>query len=157
MARVLFLHGLDAKPGGIKPTYLTQQGHDVVNPSLPRDDFALSVAIAQRELEASQPDVVVGSSRGGAVALAMDIRDIPVIVLAPAWRFFDVPIRIPPLLRILHAPADSLIPIAHSRELLERGEGADIELIEVGEAHSMTDPQSLALLDEQIRELSQRS
>lgn len=154
MARVLFLHGLDAKPGGIKPTYLSEQGHEVINPALPRDDFPLSVAIAQKELEASRPDVVVGSSRGGAVALAMDIQDVPVIVLAPAWRFFDIPVRIPPVLRILHAPADSLIPIAHSHELLDRAGNADIKLIEVGEAHSMTDLESLALLDEQIRELA---
>lgn len=154
MARVLFLHGLDAQPGGIKPTYLAQQGHDLINPALPRDDFPMSVAIAQKELEASRPEVVVGSSRGGAVALAMDIRDVPVIVLAPAWRFFDVPVRIPPLLRILHAPADTLIPIAHSHELLERAIGSDIKLIEVGQAHSMTDPESLAMLDRQIRELA---
>jgi hypothetical protein len=154
MARVLFLHGLDAKPGGIKPTYLSEQGHEVINPSLPRDDFPLSVEIAQKELEVSRPDVVVGSSRGGAVALAMDIQDVPVIVLAPAWRFFDVPVRIPPVLRILHAPADSLIPIAHSHELLDQAGNSDIKLIEVGEAHSMTDLASLTLLNDLIRELA---
>ena len=154
MPRVLFLHGLDAKPGGIKPIYLARRGHELLNPALPRDDFFLSISIAQKELDTAHPDIVVGSSRGGAVALAMNIPDVPVILLAPAWRFFDVPIHIPPVLRILHAPADSLIPIAHSHELIERAGNADVQLIEVGESHAMTDSESLELLDRLIHELT---
>jgi hypothetical protein len=37
--RILFLHGWTSVPGGRKPTFLKEQGHDVINPALPDDDF----------------------------------------------------------------------------------------------------------------------
>ena len=70
--KILFLHGWQSKPGGLKPTYLAQHGHEVINPALPDEDFAAAVRIAEQELARGQPDVIVGSSRGGAVA--MNIR-----------------------------------------------------------------------------------
>ena len=50
-------------PGGVKPTFLAQNGHEVVNPKLP-DDFAEAVQIAQAEFNTHQPTVGAGSSRG---------------------------------------------------------------------------------------------
>jgi hypothetical protein len=38
--KVLFLHGGQSTPGGIKPTYFKDHGHEVLNPALPDDDFA---------------------------------------------------------------------------------------------------------------------
>ncbi len=70
--RILFLHGWQSVPGGVKPTYLAQHGHEVINPALPHDDFADAVCIAQAAFDNHQPAVVVGSSRGGAVAMAID-------------------------------------------------------------------------------------
>lgn len=49
-------------------TFLAQKGHEVVNPPLPDEDFDEAVKIAQAEFDRHQPDVIVGSSRGGAVA-----------------------------------------------------------------------------------------
>jgi hypothetical protein len=63
--KILFLHGWQSVPGGVKPTYLAQQGHEVINPKLPDEDFAEAARIAQAEFDKHQPDVVVGSSRGG--------------------------------------------------------------------------------------------
>ncbi len=60
--RILFLHGWQSVPGGFKPTFLAQHGHEVINPKLPDEDFAAAVKIAQAEFDAHQPDVVVGSS-----------------------------------------------------------------------------------------------
>jgi hypothetical protein len=37
--KVLFLHGWQSVPGGVKPTFLAQHGHEVINPNLPDDDF----------------------------------------------------------------------------------------------------------------------
>lgn len=158
MAKVLFLHGLDARPGGIKPSYLARCGHDVLNPALPREDFAESIRIAQAEFNQHQPDVVVGSSRGGAVALAIDVGNVPLVLLAPAWKFFPVTsITNPATVRILHSPADSLIPIDDSRELVSLWPNADMEILEVGSDHSMTDADSLAELDRVVRTLTNHS
>lgn len=157
MAKVLFLHGLDARPGGVKPTYLIQCGHDVRNPALPREDFDQSVRIAQAEFDQYRPQVVVGSSRGGAVALAMDAGSTPLVLLAPAWKYFPIsPTKSPRLVRILHSPGDSLIPIADSRELCSHWSGTDgsAQLIETGWDHAMVDPASLETLNRAVRELA---
>lgn len=62
--KILFLHGLQSVPGGVKPTYLKDHGHEVINPALPHEDFTEAVRIAQAEFDKHQPQVVVGSSRG---------------------------------------------------------------------------------------------
>lgn len=67
--RILFLHGWQSTPGGVKPTYLKDHGHEVLNPALPDDDLDAAVKIAQAEFDRHRPDVVVGSSRGEAVAM----------------------------------------------------------------------------------------
>jgi predicted esterase YcpF (UPF0227 family) len=62
---ILFLHGWQSVPGGVKLTFLKDHGHTVINPKLPDEDFAEAVHIAQAEFDKHQPQVVVGSSRGG--------------------------------------------------------------------------------------------
>jgi hypothetical protein len=49
--KVVFLHGWRSVPGGVKPTFLVQHGHTVLNPKLPDEDFAEAVRIAQREFD----------------------------------------------------------------------------------------------------------
>ena len=50
-------------------------GHTVINPKLPDDDFKEAIQIAQAEFDKHQPQVIVGSSRNGAVAMtALTIR-----------------------------------------------------------------------------------
>ena len=46
-----------------------------INPKLPDESFAEALGIAQAEFDRHQPDVVVGSSRGGAVAMNFDTGD----------------------------------------------------------------------------------
>ena len=72
--KVLFLHGLNSKPGGAKAQALKAAGFDVLNPALPNEPFNISVKIAQDVVNCDRPDVIVGSSRGGAVAMAIDGR-----------------------------------------------------------------------------------
>jgi len=84
--KILFLHGWQLVPGGVKPTFLAQHGHEVVNPKLPDDDFNLAVKIAQEEFDQHQPVVVVGSSRGGAVAININSGDARLVLLCPAWK-----------------------------------------------------------------------
>jgi len=65
--KILFLHGLESKPGGSKPKALAAAGHEVIEPRLSRDDWQGSVDAAKDAYEEHLPDAVVGSSRGGAV------------------------------------------------------------------------------------------
>src|ERR1700693_439658 len=82
---ILFLHGWQSVPGGVKPTYLKDHGHTVINPKLPDDDFAAAVRIAQADFDRHWPQVVVGSSRGGAVAMNIESGGAKLVLLCPAW------------------------------------------------------------------------
>ena len=57
--RILFLHGWQSVPGGVKPTFLAQHGHEVINPKVPGEDFEQAVRIAQADFDRHQPQVVV--------------------------------------------------------------------------------------------------
>ena len=70
---------------GDLPTFLKDHGHEVLNPALSDEDFDEAVRIAQAEFDQHHPDVVVGSSRGGAVAINIDSGDTPLVLLCPAW------------------------------------------------------------------------
>ncbi len=50
---ILYLHGMYATPGGTKPTFLRQHGHEVIEPLLPPYRFDESVAIAQKAFESA--------------------------------------------------------------------------------------------------------
>ncbi len=45
--KVLFLHGWRSIRGGVKPTYLKNHGHALLNPLLNDDDFTAAVRTAQ--------------------------------------------------------------------------------------------------------------
>src|SRR4051812_44123025 len=84
--KFLFLHGWQSVPGGVKPSYLKSHGHEVINPKLPDEDFAEAVRLAHVEYDRHGPDVVVGSSRGGAVAMNIASGETPLVLLCPAWK-----------------------------------------------------------------------
>jgi hypothetical protein len=44
--KILFLHGRHSIPGGVKPTYLKDHGHEVINPKLPDEAFTEAVRTA---------------------------------------------------------------------------------------------------------------
>ncbi len=147
MTRVLFLHGYGSDPGGIRPTFLKQSGHEVIHPAL-GDDFDESVRIARQAFEQHQPEVVVGSSRGGAVAMNLNLGETPLVLIAPAWSKWGRAARIPANTVILHSEHDDVVPMAGSRELLRRNGLPDDRLVVVGESHRMTDDAAFqALLD----------
>lgn len=111
--KILFLHGWQSTPGGLKPTYLNDHGHTVLNPALPDDDFDAAVRIAQAEFDQGKPDVVVGSSRGGAVAMNIDAGTTPLVLLCPAWKFWGTATTVKPGTTILHSRADETVPFAY--------------------------------------------
>jgi hypothetical protein len=143
---ILFLHGWKSVPGGVKPTYLKTHGHDVLNPALPDDDFPEAVRIAQAAFDQHQPEVIVGSSRGGAVALAMDSGPARLVLLCPAWKKYWPNATAKPGTVILHSRADDVVPFADSEELLRVSGLPPAALIEVGSDHRLADPAPLAAL-----------
>jgi len=144
--KVLYLHGLYSKPGGVKPTFLRQHGHEVTNPALPDDDFPRSVDIARRALGDARHEVIVGSSRGGAVALNLDPGLVPLVLIAPAWRRWGTATSVKAGTVILHSENDAVIPIDNSRELLRNSGLAEEALVVVGDDHNMIDPAAFAAL-----------
>src|ERR1700758_2990567 len=106
--KILFLHGWQSVPGGVKPTYLKDHGHDVINPKLPDEDFNLAVQIAQAEFDKHQPQVVVGSSRGGAVAMNIKIGEAKFVLLCPVWKKWGKVRTVKPGTVILHSRADDV-------------------------------------------------
>ncbi len=140
---ILFLHGWQSVPRGVKPTYLVTHGHTVINPKLPDDDFAEAIRIAQAEFDQHRPKVVVGSSRGGAVAMNIDSGGTKLVLLCPAWMNWGTVRTVKPGTVILHSRADDVIPFADSEELA-RNSGAT--LIEVGTDHRLADPEPLAMM-----------
>jgi hypothetical protein len=143
MPLLLFLHGLHSIPGGVKPTYLKDHGHGVINPKLDDDNFEAAVATAQAEFDKYQPEVVVGSSRGGAVAMNINSGDARLVLICPAWKNWGMAKTVRGSTVILHSRADDVIPFADSEELV-RNSGAT--LIEVGSDHRLADPEPLSVM-----------
>jgi alpha-beta hydrolase superfamily lysophospholipase len=146
LVKVLFLHGWTSTPGGVKPTYLAQHGHEVVNPSLPDDDFPEAVRIAQEAFYRHQPEVVVGSSRGGAVALNIESGNARLVLLCPAWKKWGNAKAARPGTVILHSERDDVVPIADSRELLRCSGLPETALVMVGNDHRLADSEPLAAM-----------
>ena len=144
--KILFLHGWNSVPGGVKPTYLKNHGHEVLNPALPHEDFPAAVRIAQAELDRHQPEVVVGSSRGGAVAMNLNSGATRLVLLCPAWKKYGTARTVKPGTVILHSRADDVVPFADSEELIRNSGLPAGALIEVGGDHRLADPEPLQAL-----------
>jgi esterase/lipase len=144
--KILFLHGYGSDPNGIRPTFLKESGYEVAHPALPDHDFQKSLRIAQEVLDQTQPDVVVGSSRGGAVAMDIDTGNTPLVLIVPSWRKRGSTTKAKPSTIIVHSEHDDVVPIADSRELLRTSGLPDDHLIVAGENHRMVDEEAFGAL-----------
>src|SRR4030095_14242951 len=105
-------HGWHSVPGGVKPTYFVQHGHEVINPALPDEDFDAAVRLAQTEFDKHRPDVIVGSSRGGAIAMNIKSQAVPLVLLCPAWKRWGTVHIVKANTKVLHSRNDEVIPFA---------------------------------------------
>ncbi len=144
--KILFLHGLHSVPGGVKPTYLRDHDCEVINPSLDDDDFDAALRTAQSEYDLYSPDVIVGSSRGGAVALNIRSGNTPLVLLCPAWKRWGSVTRLKSNSMILHSRLDDVIPFANSEELVATSKLPAETLVEVGSDHRLADDTSLTVM-----------
>jgi len=141
--KILFLHGWGSVPGGVKPTYLVEHGHEVINPKLPDDDFAEAVKVAQAEFDKHQPEVVVGSSRGGGVAMNIRSGNARLVLLCPSWKRHSTVNTVKAGTVILHSRADDVVPFALSEELIHASGLPASALVEIGTDHRLADPEPL--------------
>ncbi len=141
--KILFLHGWHSVVGGLKPTYLIDNGNEVINPQLDDDDFEAALRVAQENYDLHQPDVVVGSSRGGAVAININSKTTPMVLLCPAWKNWGTVHRLKRNSLILHSRNDDVIPFTDSEELVAKSGLPQETLIEVGSDHRLADEDSL--------------
>ncbi len=119
---------------------------------LPDDDFDESVRIAEQQHKEHQPDVIVGSSRGGAVAVNMDSGDARLILLCPAWKNDGngTADKAKAGTVILHSKDDATVPYTNSEELAQNSELDRGALIQIGTDHRLVDDKSLRVLFEVI-------
>ena len=137
--RLLFLHGLESGPGGSKarflsshftvlcPTLDTTLARGLTDASSAADritSLVSPVEVARSAVRSFQPDVVVGSSFGGAVLQCLwetNTWSGPSILLASAgYKFLGERSLIPraiPHAVLVHGVHDEVIPFEHSLRL----------------------------------------
>jgi len=144
--RILYLHGWNSGVGGVKPTYLRSHGHDVHEPALDHDNFEVALKTAQVAFDQHQPEVVVGSSRGGAVAVNLRSGSARLVLLCPAWKKWGQAQTVKPGTQILHSRADDVVRFGDSVELTTKSGLPESALIEVGQDHRLADQEPLEAL-----------
>jgi fermentation-respiration switch protein FrsA (DUF1100 family) len=143
---VLFLHGWSSD-GARKTAFMRFLGYDVTTPKLSNWSFRRAVTQAQAAYDWLLPDVIVGSSRGAAVAMNMDGGDTPFILLAPAWKRWGSArsVRNPCRSLIVHSSTDRVVPFEDSVQLCLSSPG--LSIIRAGEDHRLNDPQAREALE----------
>jgi len=144
--KLLYLHGWNSVVGGVKPTFLRSHGYEVVEPALDHEDFEAALRTAQAAFDQHRPNVVVGSSRGGAVAININSGSARLVLICPAWKNWGTVKTTKPGTLILHSRADDVVPFGDSVELLSKSGLPASALIEVGQDHRLADPEPLEAL-----------
>lgn len=125
MSTLLFFHGRESGPGGTKARWLAAR-YGAFTPTLDTTRLEVAVAQATDAVLAHSPTCVVGSSFGGAVAVALlqaGVLTAPVVLIAPAAHKLGVPNRLPAGTRatVLHGDGDDIVPLADSIALAATG------------------------------------
>ena len=105
-------------------------------------DFASCVAVHETELASFRPDVLVGSSFGGAVAVELLHRGAwtgPTVLLAQAAFRMGSRRGLPDnrVVWIVHGTQDEVVDIEDSRRLARTGTPSLVRLVEVDDDHSL--------------------
>ncbi len=155
--RVQFAHGLEGSPQGAKARLLGAHFETRV-PAMDTSDFEACVALHEEALRSFRPDVFVGSSFGGAVAVALLQRGSwrgPTLLLAPAALRRGQPAWLPEGVPIclVHGTRDSIVDPVDSRTLARSGSPDLVRLLEVDDDHPLRSLLENTRLVELVREL----
>lgn len=139
--RVQFIHGLEGSPQGSKARALAAH-FDALAPAMDTSDFEGCVRTQAEALARFRPDVLVGSSFGGAVAVALLMRGAwrgPTLLLAQAAYHYLPDAALPAAARVVlvHGLRDDLVPIEESRRLAATGDPDLVTLLEVDDIHPL--------------------
>lgn len=135
MMKVLLLHGWFST-GETKHSSLLTMGHEVIKPSLNNIFFSSALKSAQEAYDKYRPDVIVGSSRGGAVALNMESNETPLLLIAPAWKRFGKKLdALKNNIYVMHSEYDNTVSYKDSVELVSLN--PNICLFTVGNDHQL--------------------
>lgn len=160
--RVQFAHGLEGSPEGSKARLLAAS-YDALTPAMDTSDFEACVNVHARAAREFRPAVVVGSSFGGAVLLALLQRRLwrgPSLLLAHAGLRYGLAAELPQGVDIwvVHGVRDEVIDADDSRRLAAAGDPACVRLILVDDDHALRNAtasgQLLGWIDELTRTAS---
>jgi predicted esterase len=159
--RVQFAHGLESSPAGTKARLFAEH-FTASTPAMDTSDFEGCIRAQAEELARFRPEVLVGSSFGGALAVALLQRGAwrgPTLLLAQAAAHYGVPLRLPEGVRvwIVHGLRDDLVPIQESRALARTGSPELVRLFEVDDDHPLSDTVASGRLLALVRELAPQS
>lgn len=139
--KVQFAHGLESSPFGSKSQQLGRH-FDASIPAMDTSDFAGCVRVHADTIASFRPDVLIGSSFGGAVALALlqsGQWSGPTLLLAQAGLRYGLPATLPVGVRVwlVHGTLDTVIDPGDSRRLAAAGRPGSVQLIEVEDDHRL--------------------
>jgi hypothetical protein len=138
---VLFIHGLESSPHGTKARVLAEH-FATETPYMDTRDFEGCVRAQEAAIRRFRPDVVVGSSFGGAVAVALLQRGLwrgPTLLLAQAAALQGLRPELPTGVRVwlVHGAHDDVVPPAASRTLARTGSPSLVRLLEIDDDHRL--------------------
>lgn len=140
--RVQFAHGLESSPQGNKARLFAQH-FTALTPSMNTRDLEQCITVHAEALARFQPSVLVGSSFGGAVAVALLMRGLykgPTLLLAQAAvRYFPdarLPEGVP--VTLVHAHQDEVIAFTDSVQLAQTGSRELVKLFARDDDHALS-------------------
>jgi pimeloyl-ACP methyl ester carboxylesterase len=142
---VLLLHGWFCDAGR-KEAFLRSLGFKVVKPKLSDFSFRRAVRAARQAYEQCRPDVIVASSRGGAVALNFDSGGTPLVLMCPAFCHFGSARRLENPAVVIHGAHDRWVKVSASEELCRNSRQAT--LLVVNDGHRLRSPQGRKAMQE---------
>lgn len=139
--RLQFAHGLEGSPQGAKARLFARH-FEASTPTMQTGDFDACVELHARELLRFRPDLLVGSSFGGAVVVKLLRRGLwrgPTLLLAQAALRRDLRAALPDGVRVwlVHGRRDAIVDPEDSRRLARTGSPGLVRLLEVDDDHSL--------------------